>query len=614
MTTSSAPTVAISVQFLKAFSNIPLRQQGKVREFIEKFRREPGRAGLNLEPIKQAADPNLRSVRIDQDYRAILLKPERGQVFLLLWVAYHDDAYRWAERKRCLIHPDTGALQIFDTSMAEQARPAVIPESASPKGLFDGHRDRELQRLGIPEVLLPLVRSVVDEAGLDRVAPYLPEEAADALYMLASGFGLEETLRELQERFDAGVQVDQADFAAALEKDDSLRRFHVLTDDLELQAMLAAPLEQWRVFLHPLQRKLVSMKANGPVRVLGGAGTGKTVVAMHRARHLVREIFTGEHDRILFTTFTRNLAADIRANLAAICTREELRRIEVVNLDAWVCNLLRNQGYAVQWIKDEEIRELWQHTMTVLPEALEGVFNPEFYREEWERVVQAQGIQTREDYLKVQRSGRGTKLTRVQRGQLWEVFEAYRAELNARNRKELIDLYREARQLLATRGNVLAYRAVVIDEAQDFGDEAYRLLRHIVPAETSTGNDLFLVGDAHQRIYGRSVVLGRCGIDIRGRGKRLKINYRTTEEIRRWAMALYEGCSVDDLDNGLDEVRGFRSLVQGVSPVVKHFATEEEEFAFLCSHLEAIQAHGTELRQVCLTARTNKLIQGYTDR
>ena len=558
-------TISISQDFLEAFSNLPRAQQKKARAFIEKFREDPTSPGINYETINGASDPNLRSVRIDQAYRGIVLKPDSGDVYVLLWVDHHDDAYQWAANKRVAVHPDTGVLQVVPAS--EDDAPTLnqeegsAPEAPAREGLFRDLRDRDLLRLGLPDVLVPVVRNVETDEDLDRLAPHLPEEAGEALYMIAAGFSLEEVDREFAWR-GSQEPVDTDDFAAALRRPDSQRRFATVDGEDELAEMLDAPLKHWRVFLHPSQRSLVTMNANGPVRVLGGAGTGKTVVAMHRARWLVENVLDAPRQRVLFTTFTRNLAADIRANLALLCPPEVLDRIEVTHLDGWLSGYLKAQQYAYDVdYAGTRTRPLWDEASAQAPEGTSA----SFLRAEWEETVVPQEVESLADYVRADRRGRGTPLSRRDRKALWPVFEEYRTLLDEHRLREPALAMQDARALLQ-RDDVLPYRSIVVDEAQDFGASAFRLLRAMVPPAP---HDLFVVGDAHQRIYASRVVLGHCGIDIVGRGRKLRVNYRTTEQTRRWAVALLGGVPVDDLDGGEDSQRGYRSLVQGV-PAHRH--------------------------------------------
>ncbi|MDX9980420.1 MAG: AAA family ATPase [Lentisphaeria bacterium] len=605
--------VAIGADFLTAFAKLPGRQQGKVGQFIEKFRANPRSPGINYESIRGAADPNLKSVRIDQDYRGVVLQPDESNVYLLLWVDRHDDAYDWACRRRFRINPHTGGLQVIEESAAK------APETAAPAGatarapgLFDQTKDKHLLRLGVPEELLPLVRSIQSDHDLEQHERQLPQEAVEALYMLAMGFSLEEVYAEREQAIDREPAVDPDDFEAALANGDTQRRFHVLADSLDLGELLKAPLEKWRVFLHPSQRRLVTMSTKGPARILGGAGTGKTVVAMHRAKHLAEEVFASAGDRILFTTFTRNLAEDIRANLTMICSQETMRRIEVVNLDAWAHQLLQENGYKHRLLTDNaRRRELWGEAALAAPDGME--FPDSFYEQEWAHVVQAHAVSTEHEYLRASRVGRGQGLSRLQRKRIWPVFEEYRALLTKNGLREFADILRDARILLQKKGDVLGYRAVIVDEAQDMSEEAFRLVRQIIPPERSNhDDDLFIVGDAHQRIYAHRVTLGRCGIETRGRrSRKLRLNYRTTEEIGRWATALLEGVHIDDLDGGEDDARGYRSLLHGTMPELRLLPDFDQEVEALDVGISEAVESGVEPQGICLVCRTQSMLDQY---
>ena len=461
-----SPRVAIGADFLTAFAKLPGKQQSKVGQFLEKFRGNPRAAGINYEKIKGAGDANLRSVRIDRVYRGIVLRPEASDVYLLLWVDRHDDAYDWACRRRFRINAHTGGLQVIeaDAIATPDSVPVPTDEPSVPR-LFSHVKDKHLLRLGVPEELLPLVRGFHADRDLEQHEGKLPQEAIEGLYMLAMGCSLQEVYAERGQSIDTEPEVDPEDFVTALDNEDTQRRFHVLADSLDLGELLKAPLEKWRVFLHPSQRKIVTMHANGPVRVLGGAGTGKTVVAMHRARHLAEHVFPKAGDRILFTTYTRNLAEDIRANLANICPPDIMRRIEVVNLDAWVHQVLQQNGYEHRLLTDSaKRRDLWGKATLVAPEDIG--FPEGFYEQEWTHVVQAQAVSTEIEYLRASRVGRGQRMSRLQRKRIWPVFEEYRSLLTANGLKEFTDALRDARVLLEAKGDILNYQAVIVDEAR----------------------------------------------------------------------------------------------------------------------------------------------------
>jgi len=594
--------VVISDRFLEAFSEVPKNKQKKVRRFMTKFRQDPTMPGINYEKIEGAKDPKLRSVRIDQAYRGIMLKPDQGNVYMLLWVDHHDDAYQWARNRLVQIHPETGSLQVLPMEEGEVPRSnghEEVEEDADD--LFAEHRDRELVQLGVPEALMPLVRSIRSEEQLDDLQPYLPEEAYEALFLLAAGYTRREVDNELAYRDRS--EVDTEDYAAALERPNSKRRFAVVEDDEELEQMLDAPLEMWRVFLHPSQRRLVMMHANGPVRVLGGAGTGKTVVAMHRAVWLAENFFTDPDDQLLFTTFTKNLAADIEENLRLIASDETLRRIEVQNLDAWLTEFLREQGHEYSVDYGERTEDLWERALMVGPENR----SPEFLRNEWDQVIQPNGITSESEYMRVSRIGRGTPLQRPARTEIWPVFEEYRDLLDEHQLRERAGALRDARLILEEEGDILPYQSILVDEAQDMGKQAFKLIRQMIPGGDQE-NDIFIVGDAHQRIYDRQVVLSHCGINIVGRGRKLRINYRTTEENRRWAVGLLEGTEYDDLDGGVDDQAVYKSLMRGEEPQVHVFDTFHDEAQAIAEYLGSSD---DPLRDTCLIARTKSLLDNY---
>ena len=590
--------LAMSSDFLEAYAFLPKPQQRKVRTLITRFAADPTSPGLNYERI-QASD-NLRSLRIDQAYRAIVLQPRSGGVHLMLWADKHDEAYDWARRHHCRVNPDTGALQIYEPQEPSEAVRSEGGPAGSPReqGPFAAMRDRQLRRLGVPEAMLPEVRALDGEVALDAIQKRLPLEAYESLFLYLAGDSYEDLVRNLEAPED---EVDTDDITKALARMESRGRFVVVDNEMELEEVLSAPLEKWRVFLHPSQRRLVERNWNGPVRVLGGAGTGKTVAAMHRARWLARNLREGE--RILFVTFTRNLAADIENNLRTICTPKEMRRIEVTNLDRWVHGFLqrRNIDFQIVFSRGQgPWSDVWQQALALkdpvinLPDA--------FYADEFDQIVLANGIATEAEYLRVPRIGRGTPLRRAQRAKVWPVFEDYRLNLSLQGGKEMDDAYRAAASLLAEDRGGLAYTVAIVDEAQDMGAQAYRLLRALVPEGP---NDLFIVGDGHQRIYGRSrVVLGRCGIRIVGRSHKLRLNYRTTEETRSWAVRLLDGREIDDLDGGLDDHKGFKSLSHGPPPEVMVFDSSERQAEFIVRCLRDLAGRGESLRRTCIVART----------
>jgi superfamily I DNA/RNA helicase len=589
--------VALGSDFLDAYARIPRAQQRKVREFTEKFKGNPMSPGINYEKIHDVRDDKVRTVRIDRKYRAVVLHPDQGDVYILAWVDNHDEAMAWARKRVFEINPITGALQIINVTEAEQVVQPTTGKKKTP-GLVSEFDDDLLLSFGLPAILLPAVRAVRTTEDLLALNKHLPAECAEALMWLAEGMPPEEIRAAVAQ--PKVEKVDTGDLAAALIHPDTRRRFVTIRSDKDLTAILDAPLEKWRVFLHPSQEKLVAKKFNGPAKVTGGAGTGKTVVAIHRARHLASKVFLEKLDRILFTTFTANLAQNVEEMLSTLCP-ECMDRLEVVHLHALAVRFLRDHAMTVEIANPDTIEKCWEEAAL---EANDLSWDTGFLRQEWEQVVQANGVQTEDEYLRVPRLGRGRTVSRPQRARIWKVFEHYRHALGKRGQREWLEVIQTARRYLEEKKAKPPYQAVV-DESQDFHNEEWKLIRALVPAGA---NDLFMVGDAHQRIYGRKVVLSRCGIATQGRSSVLRINYRTTEQIRVWAVAMLEGMAVDDLDGQADEEKGYMSLLSGPRPECHCFASAEDEQDFLGKRLrELVKDRPAE--DVCVVARTAKLIK-----
>ena len=594
------PQVAFAKTFLKSFADLPSQEQKRTREFLEKFQEDPTAPGINFERLNAVKDDKIRSVRISQAYRAIVVHPPKGDVYLCVWVDKHDDAYDWAAKKRFEVNPTSGVLQYYDTAVVDAMEPAVEQEKYQ-ECLFDEHDDEDLLLAGIPQPLLMAVRAVISETDLDALSQHLPEDASEMLYLLAAGYSLMEAIEEADRAKKAVAKVDTEDFTRALANTESQRTFKILEGEEELEKMLDAPLEQWRVFLHPTQRKLVRMKSNGPVRVLGGAGTGKTVVLMHRANYLLNEVFAAESDRILVTTYTRNLALDLESNLRNLCGRDA-GRLDVINLHGWAKRFMASQGHSFKLVGESQKKKLMQDAVN---QADSLDFDCPFYLDEWDHVVQASDVISRDDYLTVRRVGRGTRLSKKQRSDVWAVFELYREFLSVHRLSEWADLVRETRLFIEKQNLTLPYRGVLSDEVQDFTAGELKLLRAIAPEGQDT---MFVVGDGHQRIYGTPVTLGSCGIEIRGRSRRLKLNYRTTEQIGVQAIAILKGLQIDDLDGGTDSLKGYASLRSGPVPTIRIFDSESAEADFIRQVVGDWVSQGVAPESICLSARTHAQI------
>lgn len=327
-----------------------------------------------------------------------------------------------------------------------------------------------------------MIKAIKTLEGLHSMKAAIPEDAFEGLEWFGNGFSVEEVLDTLYPETEK-VEVKENDFAAALQTDTSRKSFVIVEGEEELQAIMQEPLEKWRIFLHPTQRKVVEKNFNG------------------------QEVY----DKV--------------------------------------------------------------------------------------------------SYCKASRIGRGVRLDRKVRMQIWDVFDEYQNIMNEKLQRDVETAMYECRKILENKKLTGQYTSIIVDEGQDLSPSAYRLLRSLAGDEHR--NDIFIVGDSHQRIYRNKAVLSKCGINVRGRSSYLRINYRTTEEIRKFAFGLLNGVSFDDLDDDYDNGKGCQSLTHGDKPEIKEFATPEEELDYLVSRIHELETAGIEQKNICIVARTHKLLDSY---
>jgi superfamily I DNA/RNA helicase len=436
----------------------------------------------------------------------------------------------------------------------------------------------------------------------------IPEAQYNALYLLAGGLPVEEVWAEVAQYAPSeqaqGVPVDTGNLVKAMERTPDRVIFIKGNDDLD--KILEHPFAAWRIFLHPAQRKIAyAPRYAGPAQVTGGAGTGKTVTALHRAAYLARRateqlLGTESAESVLMTTFTRNLADALLTQFELLVDDADIRgQVEIRNVDSLahrVVEQARNAKPVI--IEGRELDELWA---TAVKEA--GLpYAPSFLNREWEQVILAQDLGTEQEYLTVSRAGQGTPLGKTQRRQVWAVVQQVEAKLRALGRDTFTQLANEAARALRGGTVKLPYRHVIIDEAQDLHPAQWRLLRAAVPAGP---DDMFIVGDVHQRIYDNRVSLARVGVNVRGRSKRLTVNYRTTQEILALAVPALGRASVAGLDDEADTLIGYRSPLHGRRPKIVAARTREAEYEALVRHVTAWHDEGIEPHAIGIAARSN---------
>ncbi|MDF5755554.1 UvrD-helicase domain-containing protein [Spongiactinospora sp. TRM90649] len=597
--------LALSREFLDGYDKLEKRVRKLVKATISKFG-EHTFAGLHLEKLENAVDPNVRTIRIDRFWRGVILKPDQGDVYCMLAVLPHDEAIRYARGRRFTVNQALGVLEVRNEVALNQVRPALEETARKmPDRLFAHIGDADLRRLGIDDDLMPLVRLLTEEAHLMALERILPAAQRDALIALASGMSVDEALAEIGRLLVSDRpprQVDAGDLVAAMERTPGEIAF--VSGSEELAWILEHPFTAWRVFLHPAQRKIAYRESySGPVQVTGGAGTGKTVTALHRAKHLAAH----GNGPILVTTFTKTLAATLAQQLDLLVDDPGLReKITVTHVDKLANSIATaDQGRPIKIIGPTEEAATWAAA------SAHARLNhrPAFLRWEWDQIVLGQDIRDERTYLSCDRRGRGGRLSADERRRVWLAIEAFTGELRRSG-------YHTHRQVAEAAARIMAatpvkpYRHVIVDEAQDLHPAQWRLLRAVVEPGP---DDIFLVGDPHQRIYDNRVSLTSLGIAVRGRSHRLKLNYRTTQEILTWAVRVLGLDPVPSLTGEPDSLTGYHSTLHGQRPAVARFGDKHTELAALSTQVQEWINDGVEPHAIGVTARTSQLAGRVSD-
>ncbi len=559
--------------FTAALGRLTNAEQKAVKTTAFDLQTNPASPGLSFHRLDRAKDPNFWSLRVNDDIRIIVHKD--GESMLLAYVDHHDDAYRWAERRKLERHPSTGAMQIVEVRERVEEVTTRPPAPAEPP-LFRNLRKADLMAFGVPEEWVEDVRAAT-EANLFDVLAHLPQEAGEALLKLATGESPEPPAPAAQDPFA---------------HPDAARRFRLLANQEELERALDYPWDRWAVFLHPDQRRHVERDYAGPARVSGSAGTGKTIVALHRAVHLARK----DEGRVLLTTFSPALANALRGKLDTLAGNEPAvrARVEVAPLSDAVLALHEAWFGAPVIASPEEIA-------AALGRAAEADASipTRFLVGEWTDVVDAWQIRDWEAYRDARRLGRKTRLGAKQREALWRVFEDVRADLASAGKVTRADVFGRVTAAIAD-GREAPWRFAVVDEAQDLGVPEARLLAAI---GAGRANALFFAGDLGQRIFQQPFSWKALGIDVRGRSHRLTINYRTSHRIRLHADRLLPP-EIADIDQNAEARGGTVSLFDGPPPDIRTFEDAAAEAEAVAAFVRARLAEGMVAREIGVFVRS----------
>lgn len=552
----------IADTFTDSLARLTGEEQKAVKTTAFDLQLNPASPGMSFHKLDKAKDKSFWSVRVSSDIRIIVHRSDSS--LLLCYVDHHDKAYAWAERRKLETHPKTGAAQLVEIreTVQEVLVPVYVQQKPDAVPLFSGVSDDELLSYGVPPEWLADVRQATENSLL-TLTDHLPAEAAEALLELATGG-------------KPRIPDILADQKSPFDHPDAQRRFRVMADVEELQRALDCSWEKWTVFLHPEQRQLVERDYSGPARVSGSAGTGKTVVALHRAAVLVR---ANPEARVLLTTFSDTLANALQAKLKWLLSNEPrlAERIDVYSLEAIGLRLYKSRIGAVTVASREQIRSLIDAASQVVGG---HKFSLHFLLTEWEQVVDSWQLKGWEAYRDVARLGRKTRLPEAQRKVLWSIFERVQIELKALNLVTMSEVFTTLAAKVTESGKVIFDHAIV-DEAQDIGVAHLRFLAAIGGGRT---NALFFAGDLGQRIFQQPFSWKSLGVDVRGRSRTLRINYRTSHQIRLQADRLL-GPTVTDVDGITENRSDTVSVFNGPQPTVHVFKTIHDEIESVASWL-----------------------------
>ncbi len=552
----------IADTFTDSLARLTGDEQKAVKTTAFDLQLNPANPGMSFHKLDKAKDKNFWSVRASSDIRLIVHKSDAS--LLLCYAGRHDEAYDWAERRKLETHPKTGAAQLLEiretvkeiiVPVYAQTEIAAKPQHAAEKSfIFAGTSDDELLGYGVPAEWLNDIKKSTEDTLL-ALTDHLPAEAAEALLELATG---------------GKPRVPQPAVAMAnpFDHPDAQRRFCVMANVEELQRALDFPWEKWTVFLHPEQRQLVERDYTGPARVSGSAGTGKTIVALHRAAHLAR---TNPDARVLLTTFSDTLANALQTKLRRLLGNEPrlAERIDVHSLDAIGLRLYKAHVGQATMASSEIVRELVQETASAVGA---HKFRMHFLIAEWEQVVDAWQLDDWEAYRDVVRLGRKTRIAEPRRKVLWSIFERVCAGLKARQLTTQAQLFSSLATSISKNKNVV-FDFAVVDEAQDI---SVAHVRFFAALGAGRPNALFFAGDLGQRIFQQPFSWKALGVDIRGRSRTLRVNYRTSHQIRTQSDRLL-GPAVIDADGNSEDRSDTVSVFNGPPPTVHALKSEGEE-------------------------------------
>ncbi len=577
----------IADTFTTSLARLTGDEQKAVKTTAFDLQLNPANPGMSLHKLDRAKDKNFWSIRVNKDIRLIVHRTESS--LLLCYVDHHDKAYDWAERRKLEVHPRTGAAQLVEIreTVQEIFVPIYVQKETTqvniPRQLFVTLSNEELLSYGVPAEWLQDVKEATDQS-LFKIIDHLPSEAGEALLELATG-GSPLISQPLTQNSNPYAHPD------------AQRRFRLMYDVQELERALEFPWDKWSIFLHPSQRQFVEAKLSGPARVSGSAGTGKTIVALHRAVFLAKKY---PSDRVLLTTFSSMLANTLKEKLRRLISNQPrlAEQIEILAINDAARKLYTANFSKPQLISGKELTPVIEK----ITAATDGIkFSVPFLLSEWEQVIDMWQLKSWEEYRDIKRLGRKTRLSEQQKAVLWSVFQQVNEHLEQNKMLTYAGVFRQLTNFLE-REKKYPFQHAVVDEAQDL--TVYHL-KFLAALANDNPEALFFAGDLGQRIFQLAFSWKNVGVDIKGRSKTLTVNYRTSHQIRQHADSLLDA-EVEDVDGNVEQRNKTISVFNGPDPVIRSFSTESEEYSFVGEWIAEQVRNGIANHEIGVFVRSKK--------
>jgi len=600
------PIVYLYSYITKSQEKLPVDIQNRIRIFLKKFEKDPNHPSLNREKIHSS---DFESARITDKYRAIFYHQKAMGKYFILHLGNHDETYRWAIRNKYQWNDRIQSGQVFTPFSSAQSGMEGLGHPVPSQGTIEVQRE-ELLLIGVPEDWVDFIQDNLSKTCLDNIKYNLPELVLEKLHALLDGIPIREIIEEVAEGKNLAVEGEDS-----AESPNNRQSFFPYTDDMDLQLFFTGDMATWRYFLHPEQNRLVQGYFKGPIRITGGAGTGKTVAALHRLKYLMAKD-AGDSGRCLFCTYTNALKENLErmANGMAINNPGKYDILTIHTLAVRLAKKLENKlpgSLPDATDKSTVAGDIRRRDLAIWQSILEGKpITPDFAQDEYEKVILFQQLTTIDDYLRALRTGREKKISEESRIAMWHAFEAFREE--KRRKKGLLTFEELFYELTAyfSKLKEKPYAHIIVDELQDLGNQELRFLRSLVAPGK---NDLFMVGDPFQRIFDRKIIFQQLRIEIRGSNSRyLRRNYRTTEEIRQDAVEVLGKEVLESSNTDGDNLQGYYSLGRGPRPLIREFERPDQEKEFILDSIRYFtEKEEISLEEICLATYKKELLKDY---